>query len=173
MHVQAVMPAETHPITDPARLAAEDAEQSRELYRALLQQHKAPQQQQGSGWHATAVSANALAHNMCSSVAFSTGVSATAEAAAQRTQQLQLQQQLLQQQQQQQQQEAADKQAAAAAAAEQEAAAAEAAAGKGSKQAANKLATLWSKAPAKKVRQPQSRLVMIFCVLRMQAASRV
>jgi hypothetical protein len=82
-------------------------------------------------------------------VAFTTGVSATAEAAAQRTQQIQQQQQ-----QQQQQREAADKQAAAAAAAAaaQQEAAADAAAGKGSKQEANKLATLWSKAPAKKVK---------------------
>jgi hypothetical protein len=142
------MPSETNPITDPARLAAEDAEQARELYRAALQQQKHQQQQQKRG--GLAGSTDVLTRNTCSSVSFRTGVSATAAAAAQRVEDLYQQQQ---QQQQQQEEEAEGQQAAEDAAAGVAAAdSAAAAAGTGAKQPGNKLASLWSKAPPKKVR---------------------
>lgn len=60
------MPAEQNPITDAARLAAENADQSRQIYKSILQQSK--QQQQPSS------SVGVLARNTCSSVTFTAGV---------------------------------------------------------------------------------------------------
>ena len=87
IHVHSVMPAHSNPITDTHRLADVNAQQCKQLYNGLLQQHKQPQvppaqaqqrQPQGVGVDPAANRGDVLAHNLCSSVSFTAGIAAPA-----------------------------------------------------------------------------------------------